>query len=233
MVLKFVKNKNRARSILKSSCNEEKRINFLANFFHSFYKRKSLLFKILIFIFAARIFKRKAMGNLKDYVISFRGLKIGDHEFDFQITDSFFEAFEYSRTQKGKIALKVILNKAENMLKLDFFFKGSVNVICDSCGEDFDFPLDFSENLLVKFSDYEEEDSANIIFLPSSTYEIKLAQLIYEYVNLALPMRLTHPEDEDGNPVCPVDILGEFEDLTEPEDDVDPRWEALKKLKSK
>jgi len=83
------------------------------------------------------------MANLKDYVISFRGLKIGNHEFDFQITDSFFETFEYSRTKKGNIALKVILNKAENMLKLDFFFNGYVHVICDSCGEDFDFALDF------------------------------------------------------------------------------------------
>jgi len=171
------------------------------------------------------------MANLKDYVISFRGLKMGNHEFDFQITDSFFEAFEYSRTQKGNIALKVILNKAENMLKLDFFFKGSVEVICDSCGDDFDFRLNFIEHLIVKFSDQEQEDSAEMIFLPSAAYEIKLAQFIYEYVNLALPMRLTHPEDEDGNPICSLDIPEEEEELIAPENEVDPRWEALKKLK--
>ncbi|MDA3905367.1 MAG: DUF177 domain-containing protein [Bacteroidales bacterium] len=171
------------------------------------------------------------MGNLKDYVISFRGLKVGNHEFDFQITDSFFEAFEYSRTQKGNIALKVILNKAENMLKLDFIFEGTVNVSCDSCGEDFDFPIDFQESLIVKFTDQDEEDNAEIVFLQSSAYEIKFAQFIYEFVNLALPMRITHEEDKEGNPICQLDVLDEFEDFIEPKDEVDPRWEALKKLK--
>lgn len=172
----------------------------------------------------------KAMSNIKDYVISFRGLKIGNHEFDFQITDSFFEAFEYSRTKKGNLALKVIVHKTENLLQLDFIFKGSVNAICDSCGEDFDFPLDFTQSLIVKFTDEEQEDTDEIAFLPVSSYQIKLAQFIYEFVNLSLPMRLTHEEDEEGNPICQLDVLDEFKDSTEQEE-VDPRWNALKKLK--
>jgi uncharacterized metal-binding protein YceD (DUF177 family) len=171
------------------------------------------------------------MGNLKDYVISFRGLKIGEHEFDFQIDDSFFEFFEYSRTKKGKLDLKVLLNKAENMLTLDFIFSGSLLVVCDSCGEDFDFPVDFTENLIVKFSDHEQEDTDEVIFLQTDAYEIHLAQFIYEYVNLALPMRLTHPEDENGIPSCQIDVQEVLEDLEEENDDIDPRWDALKKLK--
>jgi len=170
------------------------------------------------------------MGNLKDYVISFRGLKIGNHEFDFQITDSFFEAFEYSRTQRGNLVLKVILIKAENMLKLNFDFKGKVNANCDSCGDEFDFPVNFTQDLIVNFSDQEQLDSDEIVFLPNSAYQIDLAQFIYEFVNLALPMRLTHEEDEQGNPVCQPNDLEEFEDFNETEDEVDPRWNALKKL---
>lgn len=171
------------------------------------------------------------MSNIKDYVISFRGLKIGNHEFDFQITDSFFEAFEYSRTQRGNIDLKVILNKAENMLKLNFNFKGSVNVSCDSCGDELDFPLNFAQDLIVNFSDQEQEDSDEIIFLPNSAYQIDLTHFIYEFVNLALPMRLTHEEDEQGNPSCQREDMEEFEDFNETENEVDPRWNALKKLK--
>ena len=173
------------------------------------------------------------MGNIKDYVISFRGLKLGDHEFDFQISDSFFEAFEYSRTKKGNVALKVILNKAETMLTLALNFKGKVAVGCDSCGEDLDFPLDFTEHLIVKFSDEELEDDDEVVFLPYSTYEINLAQFIYEYVNLALPMRITHPENEKGDPSCQVNVVEEFEGFLEQEEEVDPRWDALKELKSK
>lgn len=173
------------------------------------------------------------MGNTKDYVISFRGLKLGDHEFEFQISDSFFETFEYSRTKKGDIALKVILNKAENMLSLNLNFKGKVSVGCDSCGEDLDFPLDFTEHLIVKFSDEEQEDSNEVVFLPHSTYEINLIQFIYEYLSLALPMRITHPENEEGDPSCQVDVVEEFEDFQEQDEEMDPRWDALKKLKTK
>lgn len=170
------------------------------------------------------------MGNTKDYVISFRGLKLGSHEFDFQITDSFFEAFEYSRTKEGNIALKVILIKAENMLNLTLNFNGEVGVGCDSCGEDIDFPLDFTEHLIVKFSNEEQEDNDDVVFLPYSTYEINLVQFIFEYVNLALPMRITHPENEEGDPSCQADVVEEFEDFSEQEE-MDPRWDALKKLK--
>lgn len=173
------------------------------------------------------------MGNTKDYVISFRGLKLGDHEFEFQISDSFFETFEYSRTKKGDIALKVILNKAENMLNLNLNLKGKVSVGCDSCGEDLDFPLDFTEHLIVKFSDEEQEDSNEVVFLPHSTYEINLIQFIYEYLSLALPMRITHPENEEGDPSCQVDVVEEFEDFQEQDEEMDPRWDALKKLKTK
>lgn len=173
------------------------------------------------------------MGNTKDYVISFRGLKLGNHEFDFQITDSFFEAFEYSRTKKGNIALNVMLNKAETMLNLDFAFKGKVDVSCDSCGENFDFPLDFTEHLIVKFSDEEQEDDAEVIFLSNTAYEINLVQFIYEYVNLALPMRITHPEDDEGNPSCPIDVLEEFEDFSEQEEKMDPTGRFMRKRCSK
>lgn len=171
------------------------------------------------------------MAGVKDYKISFSGLKVGEHEFEYQIFDSFFEAFEHSRTQKADLLLKVNLTKTETLLQLRFLFKGSVEVVCDHCGNEFDYPLDFSENLIVKFSDQEQEDTDEVIFLPTSAFQFDLSQLIYEYVNLALPMRLTHPEDESNNLLCTNDVLDNFEEPEEPEKENNPMWEALKKLK--
>jgi uncharacterized metal-binding protein YceD (DUF177 family) len=172
------------------------------------------------------------MNSLKEYSISFVGLKLGMHKFDFQISDKFFEFFEYSRVQKGDIALKLPLTRSENMLQLDFHFQGSVNVICDHCGENFDFPLDFNEKLLVKFTDQQQEDTEEVVFLQSAAHQIDLAQIIYEYVNLALPMRLTHPENEEGEPSCDLAGLENSKSSEETnETETDPRWEALKKLR--
>ena len=171
------------------------------------------------------------MSKTKEYIISFSSLRVGEHEFDFQISDSFFEVFEHSRIQKGNLSLKINMTKAENLLQLQFNFKGIIMVVCDHCGDDFDFPLDFAENLIVKFSDQHQEDTDEVVFLPTTSYQINLAQFIYEFVNLALPMRITHPEDENDNPTCVNDVLDEFEDFNEPNNEIDPRWDALKKLK--
>ncbi|MBN2237320.1 MAG: DUF177 domain-containing protein [Bacteroidales bacterium] len=171
------------------------------------------------------------MSKVVKYTIPFLGLKIGKHEFDFQIQDTFFEAYEYSRVQKGNLFLKVELEKSESMIILDFHFSGTVNALCDHCGEEFDYPMDFSEELIVKFSDSQKEEIDEILILPLSAYQLELEQYIYEYINLALPMRVLHEEDEDGNPSCTLYELEDFDDSNEPNDLVDPRWEALKKLK--
>ena len=35
------------------------------------------------------------MKELKEFIIPFVGLKLGEHRFDFKISESFFEYFEY------------------------------------------------------------------------------------------------------------------------------------------
>ncbi len=41
------------------------------------------------------------MEQLNDYKIAFRGLKSGDHEFEFAISDALFEAFENPEVKGG------------------------------------------------------------------------------------------------------------------------------------
>ena len=172
------------------------------------------------------------MDILKKYKISFSGLQIGHHSFDFQINDQFFESFEKSRVQKGNLFLKVEMDKSETMLQLHFSFKGEVTVTCDRCLDDFLYPLEFNELLIVKYGYKKHEESENILVIDANEYEIEIAQYIYEYVNLALPMQLIHPDLKNGESTCNPDFLKNFE-FQENEDDIemDPRWEALKKLK--
>jgi len=73
--------------------------------------------------------------------------------------------------------------------------------------------------------------------LGETEHEVRLEQYIYEFISLTLPMRLTHPEDEDGNSDCDLDFLESYSTEAEPDDksnqddEIDPRWAALKKLK--
>jgi uncharacterized protein len=57
--------------------------------------------------------------------------------------------------------------------------------------------------------------------------------LIYEYINVALPLT-TVCDDEGNTPYCDKEMLESLNKLSvnnEEDERVDPRWEALKKIK--
>ncbi|HKJ79252.1 MAG TPA: DUF177 domain-containing protein, partial [Prolixibacteraceae bacterium] len=69
-------------------------------------------------------------------------------------------------------------------------------------------------------------------------HQLNLAQLIYEYISLAIPLKRVHPEDKNGDSQCDTEMLDKINNYVQPEVDkdeeenVDPRWAALKKLKN-
>ena len=173
------------------------------------------------------------MNVLKDYNISYTGLKNGDHSFDFFVDDKFFISFENTRIVHSRIQLNIELLKQENMLQFQFFFDGEVDVECDRCLELITHPVEFEELLIVKFGPETIEEGENILILDEKEHQVELAQYIYEFVSLSLPMRFTHPDLENGEPGCELEYFdNETHDEIAPSDDeIDPRREALKKLK--
>jgi uncharacterized protein len=167
---------------------------------------------------------------LKDFVIHFVGLSIGNHQFDFEVSDRFFEQFEYSQLKHGQVRILVDLEKQDRMMVFNFELTGMVEVTCDRCGEEFMLPLDGSERLIVKFGSEFKEESDDMIVIPSTEYKIDIAPYIYEYLHLILPWRIIHPDDADGNTTCNPDTLRRLEELA-PRVSTDPRWAALGELK--
>ena len=43
------------------------------------------------------------MNNLKEYLIPFIGLKIGKHQFDYQLDNTFFAHFDYDEFNEASI----------------------------------------------------------------------------------------------------------------------------------
>lgn len=170
------------------------------------------------------------MKHLKDFTIQFVGLGIGNHQFEFEVDDAFFEHFEYSQLQHGKVTIGVELEKQERMMIFSFLFQGSVEVTCDRCGEEFFLPVSGNERLIVKFGEEYAEESDEIITIPATEYQIDLSPFIYEYLHLILPARILHPSDREGVSGCNPEILKKL-DIYSPHKSSDPRWEVLNKLK--
>ena len=77
------------------------------------------------------------MGK-SQYIIQFGGLPVGLHEFEFDVTDSFFNKVESSEIQKADIQVDATLTKQNHLLQMHFNIYGTVGVDCDRCLKYFD-----------------------------------------------------------------------------------------------
>ncbi len=169
------------------------------------------------------------MYKNKELVIPFKGLSIGFHNYNFVINNSFFEDFEFTDIKRGSLNLSLSLEKESNLMRFDFHFTGNVWLNCDRCLEMYEQPLEGDFQLIVKYGELFREISDDMIELPFTESRLDLGQYVYEYINLLLPIKHVHPDDENGISTCNPEMLKKLEETASPK--VDPRWEELKKLK--
>lgn len=169
------------------------------------------------------------MGYLKQFVIPFTGLKAGNYTFAFEIDDRFFEHFEYSEIQHGRIHVEVVMERQPRMMIFNFLITGQVTIPCDRCGEIYSQSVDGEEKLIVKFGEDHHEETEDILIIREDEHEFDLSQFIYEYIHLLLPLKKVHGTDEQGESLCNPEITGRI--IRTEEHPVDPRWEKLKDLK--
>ena len=174
---------------------------------------------------------------LKQFSIPFTGLKIGKHQFDFEIDNSFFDAFEYSLVKKGELKVDVELDKQETMLILRIHIAGTIKLDCDKCLSEFNAPLDITERQIVKFAEDElESDDLEIIMLSKKESSLDIAEILYEFITVSVPYIKICEQNGDGAQ-CDKEMIERLESLANPSQQEenttndDPRWEALKKLK--
>ena len=177
------------------------------------------------------------MKQLNEFSIPFVGLKLGKHQFEYQINKAFFEHFEYDEFENSDIKVNLVLEKKSTMLELSLKHKGTVNVPCDLTGEMFDLPVKGSAYLVVTFGDEYNDDNEELLILPHGEHQINVAQLIYEMIALSVPLKRIHPGVKDGtlksdtldklNEILVTDISANKD---QEEENTDPRWDELKKL---
>jgi uncharacterized metal-binding protein YceD (DUF177 family) len=174
------------------------------------------------------------MNNLKAYLIPFLGLKIGKHQFDYQVDNTFFAHFDYDEFKDASVKVNIILEKKSTLLELEIKHKGTVNVPCDVSGEEFDLAIKGNLKLVVKFGDAFNDENEELLIIPHGEFQINVAQYIYESIVLSVPLRRIHPGVKDGSL---TEVIEKLEALapkenkeSEQKNEIDPRWENLKKL---
>ena len=121
-------------------------------------------------------------------------------------------------------------------MTLNFQIDASVELICDRSLDNFDYPVKVDEKVIIKFGEDNYALSEDVIVIKQDTSSINVAEFVYEFITLAVPLKKLHPryEDEFEEDDEPEMIYTSQEDEEEDNSqEPDPRWEALKKLKGK
>ncbi len=159
------------------------------------------------------------------------GLKVGAHQFEYKIDQTFLSHFEDAPVKEGLVQVKLDLDKRPSLISLDFTFSGFIQVACDRCLDHFELAIEGEKNILIKRAEKPREEG-DIIFIRPETDEYNIAQLVYELIVLGLPMQNIHPEDENGESGCDPEILKYIqvdfsEENPEKESNSNPIWDQI------
>ncbi|OUJ74428.1 YceD family protein [Hymenobacter crusticola] len=168
------------------------------------------------------------------YDLAIAKLAIKTHHFAFELGPDFFAQFDQSLIQDGHLHADVDLTKTELLLTLDFHITGTIRLICDRSLDEFDQPIDVQHQLLVRFGDREIELDDDVLQITPDTQVLPIAQHLFDYIGLAIPMKKLHPRfqnEPDENPEADAKLI--FTTKASDDDDeesTDPRWDALRNL---
>lgn len=178
--------------------------------------------------------------GIENFTIEHVKLRIGEHEFNYEIDKSFFEHFGYVDLLDAYFNTTVKLNKSDNMMIADIQSVGWMSFDCDRCLAPVKHPLDSFIKVIYYLNSEEgfngdaDQLDLDLVYLRPSEFSINIAQYIYESFLTAIPM-IRNCDDLDEKP-CDFKMLEKIEGVNADEhnnnDDssVDPRWQKLKEL---
>ena len=130
------------------------------------------------------------MDVLRDFDIEFIKLQEGKHQFEYHLTDAFFERFNSSLSARD-IRINLLFTKSSSMFTLDFDIEGIVIVDCDRCLTSINLPIHGKHTVLVKLTEHQLENEDDLIYISPHDYKLNIAQHLYDFVLISIPIKNT------------------------------------------
>ena len=165
------------------------------------------------------------------HFVRIAGLKEGVHRQSFEIKDKFFEAYEKSEVKAGDFTINSLLTIKGLDRKITINIEGFIkNLFCDYCTEKLNYQISTTFHFVIKESEEKIESTDEIIYVLPKQHQLNINQLIFEMIILTVPAKRFH--QENGKISCDKKMLSLIEKYaTKQNQDTDPRWDVLKKLK--
>lgn len=168
-------------------------------------------------------------------------------KYEFVLDNQFFIDLDGPEVQKGKLTVNLEVRKTAGVYMLDFQTVGTVIVLCDRCLDEMELPISTADKLKVKLGATFAEEG-DIVVVPEEDGYINVAWFMYEFIALNIPMKHVHAPgkcnkgmtsklskhlrssaDEEEDDMA-MNVEGEELDAGNDFQEVDPRWNELKKI---
>ncbi|MEL7147935.1 MAG: DUF177 domain-containing protein [Bacteroidota bacterium] len=172
------------------------------------------------------------MKILEKYRIDIFKLSNEAHEYHFEINSDFFSLFAFSEIKEGKGTCDITLEKTSAMITLIFKIDTYIELVCDRSLDEFDYQIQSEEQIMFKYGDEEADLSDDVKVITQSTQSINIAHHLFEMIATKVPMKKLHPRFESSDDDEEVQLIytSEVEEDQLEEEEIDPRWAALKNL---
>ena len=173
------------------------------------------------------------MCSLEQFKIDLKALSEDVTPLEWQLDDRFFQQLESAQLQHGSVHVSGSIRKAVGFFELVLHAEGTVTVPCDRCLDPMEQPIVADLRTVVKLgTEYTEDDE--VITVDEADPVLDTAWPIYESIALAVPIQHVHQPGDCNDAMMRVleqhsAARSSDADAT---DSIDPRWNALLKLKS-
>ncbi len=129
------------------------------------------------------------------------------------------------------------IDRTGDTIVVNLHFEGKFEMQCSRCLEEFLIPVSSDIRLILKeeagkFGPSQEDDAVDFYFDPNHDL-VDVSSAIYDEIMTTLPLKPLCSEDCKGIEIKDPDVHVSSEAAQNEEKAIDPRWEALRKLKRK
>ena len=171
--------------------------------------------------------------DLETLKIDLKGLNEGVNYLEFDLDDTYFKAIDAPEVSQGKVRVLLDITRTGNdFFTLDFHETGVVMVPCDICLDPMEQSIEITQRLEVKLGTENSEED-DLVMVAEDEGILDITWYLYEFIALAIPIRHVHAPGK-CNPAM-IRTLEEYSVTRSGQEGnetpMDPRWEALLKLK--
>ena len=196
------------------------------------------------------------MAKFSQYKIDLKSLSDKLTDYSYELDRKFFDAIDHEEVSKGDVKAELTVKKTSGAYEFDINLFGTIKIPCDRCLDEMNQEIDTKERLIVKFGEEYSEESDELVIIPEDEGAINIAWYLYEFIVLNIPMKHVHEsgkcnkvmtskyrkhqavqvsddDDDSDDDDLSVDDLSDDNDSSDDlaQQDTDPRWDELKKLK--